>query len=162
MVMINSLFTTAPSAPTVSLPWCMSALASLQTSALSALPLSRIAAFSAPPCHERKARTFLFGILGPAVNQVSSNHWWHADKRAQWKTGRYTETMTSASVNVEAKKTTEKTQASHRSWPRGGAVCSSLSESSVMSWSSLKRFFHWFLMLAVKRYSCSTECGARV
>lgn len=34
----------------------------------------------------------------------------------------------------------KKTQPCHRSWLRGGAVCSSLRESSVMSWTSLKRF----------------------
>lgn len=64
MVMIYSLLTTAPSALTVSPSWCMSTLASLQTSALSATIEVCYFFFFTPTCHKKKSFYIHVGDFG--------------------------------------------------------------------------------------------------
>lgn len=135
MVMIYSLVTSAPSAPTVSLSWCMSALASLQTSALSAA--IEVCCFVT---REKLVRTCLGfrDLLSIRCHPTAGDTLTREHRERQAGTQRQWQPHQSMS---KEKKTTEKTQACHRSWLRGGAVCSSLRESSVMSCSSLKHLF---------------------
>lgn len=147
MVLIYSLLTTAPSALSVSPSWCMSALASLQTSALSSTIQVCCFFLCGHVTREKLERSCLgfWDLLSIRCHPIAGDTLTREQSERQASTQKQWQAHQSMSKQKNTTVSSILTE---------GRSCLLLSQGVLSDeLDFIKTFHHWFLMLAVKRYS---------